>query len=764
MHFLTRASGILLLSLFFQRCLLAQEPAKTSNTAKSQAPAWRLHPVSSLQKLTAKSKGQLEPFSVQPVQMVAARGEWESFQIVVSAGAKPLQVTKIQATNLASHLAHIIPASNIELYWENYVYVDKPSGNRRLEKLWWPDALIPLSLQPTKTIAPHTSEVLWVAVQVPADSEPGEYYGAVDFESNLGPRTLAVSLEVAKTRLPPPSMRANVAVYYDILRDWHAKNAQPISDAEFPAFKKRYYDFLLRYHINAYDLPVEWNSPEAVSYLQNTKVLSVRLPPLDSPRFNDAVAALRQTNTLHKAYYYWIDEPPPQRYTEVLSTTKELHEIDPRLKHLVTVHPNQSLQNAVDIWTPNIGDYFGLGYIDFAKLAQERKKGRETWWYTMVEPKHPYPTWLLDDEASAVRIYGWLMARYGISGFVYSMAHGWGPKPLENLQSFAGTNGDGTLLYPSEIVGGNGPMPSIRLMLLRDAIEDFELLKAADAKLRTEILEKGMFQVAASHIIKGESANAYEMQIAQKTLENSIDTLRGKMLGIRPTIANVVDASSVSDQRANKAAIDQLAEARIIEKLPSLFWQIPYSVPGVDGQFSAHEWNSVQTRVPFTFDPLATDLNKSSPTSLFVSHDASNLYVAIRARNSAKALSGEWVAVELSPQNAQEKWRFVVTAKGNMVVEKHTREGHFRIENVQWKGATKQFHGYYDVEIKIPLNIIGNAKQFRFNAIRRVWDDKLQMNYLVRAVENAGDPRLMPLVSLAPVKVLSPTIKPRTSR
>jgi hypothetical protein len=29
---------------------------------------------------------------------------------------------------------------------------------------------------------------------------------------------------------------------------------------------------------------------------------------------------------------------------------------------------------------------------------------------------------------------------------VYSMAHGWGPKPLENIQSFAGTNGDGTLL------------------------------------------------------------------------------------------------------------------------------------------------------------------------------------------------------------------------------------------------------------------------------------------------------------------------------
>jgi hypothetical protein len=67
------------------------------------------------------------------------------------------------------------------------------------------------------------------------------------------------------------------------------------------------------------------------------------------------------------------------------------------------------------------------------------------------------------------------MARYGFSGFVYSMAHGWGPKPLENLQSFGGTNGDGTLIYPAELMGGVGPMPSIRLMLLRDVIEDVAL-------------------------------------------------------------------------------------------------------------------------------------------------------------------------------------------------------------------------------------------------------------------------------------------------
>ena len=74
-----------------------------------------------------------------------------------------------------------------------------------------------------------------------------------------------------------------------------------------------------------------------------------------------------------------------------------------------------------------------------------------------------------------LRAYGAFWRRHGFNGFVYSMAHGWGPKPLENLVSFQGTNGDGTLVYPGEIIGQVGPLPSIRLLLLRDAIEDYEL-------------------------------------------------------------------------------------------------------------------------------------------------------------------------------------------------------------------------------------------------------------------------------------------------
>ena len=209
-------------------------------------------------------------------------------------------------------------------------------------------------------------------------------------------------------------------------------------------------------------------------------MLSVRVPPLDSPEFAVALEKLRATKTLNKAFYYWIDEPTDQaRYQQVRETTAKLRALG--IAHLVTAHPNEALKDGADIWAPNVGDFFGIGGLDFDALKRERAAGRETWLYTMVEPKFPTPTWLLDDDGQSIRAYGAFWRRHGFNGFVYSMAHGWGPKPLENLRSFQNTNGDGTLIYPGQDSEGGEPLPSIRLMLLRDAIEDYELNRTDSA-------------------------------------------------------------------------------------------------------------------------------------------------------------------------------------------------------------------------------------------------------------------------------------------
>ncbi len=712
------------------------------NTPDAQAQnapqvSWRVQSVSALHKLTATAPGVLEKFPTAPIQMRAARGEWECFQIVITAGPETLRDVRVAPSTMATHLGEFIAAPNVKLFWENYVLVDHPSGNRRLEKLWWPDALIPVELQPSKEVAANRSIVLWGAVQVPRDASPGEYYGALEITANGQEKQYLVGLQVAKQEMPPPSMRANVAIYYSLLRDWYTKNSGPQPDENWAAQQKRYYEFLLDYRLNAYDLPVSWNSSDADAYVRDPRVTSVRVPALDNPELPIAVQKLKANNAIQKAYYYYLDEPPPERFADVVATTKQLRAIDPRIKHLVTVSPNKTLENAVDIWCPNIGDFFGIGHLDLKALEAQRKKGRETWWYTMVEPKNPYPTWLVDDDAHSVRIYGELMARYGISGFVYSMAHGWGPKPLENIRSFADTNGDGTLLYPSEIVGGVGPMPSIRLMLLRDAIEDYELLRLLPDDLR--------------HV---------PPRLASDHRQELFDFWLADPKTRKPKVQWVVPST-------NNPSPFILSQTASSETLPiGLHQTVPFATPPrLDGFLSETTWNHNSWLWRGFTRALVGDDYDFPTTKLYLTHDKTHLFVAMRCRMSTHAgEQNEWTAVDLAPLKADERWRFRVTQKGKLAVEHHTREGNFGVEGLVWQGATKTFKGFYDVEMKIPLEIIGGATRFRFNALRRTTHEGSGTRVTLRAYPDANDVFLTPIVTLGNDALKSKTPPGKTTK
>ena len=78
-----------------------------------------------------------------------------------------------------------------------------------------------------------------------------------------------------------------------------------------------------------------------------------------------------------------------------------------------------------------------------------------------------------------------LGVRRGLAGeLYYDMLHAWTGDPWTDVRAFAG-NGDGTLLYPGrpQQLGGATPFPvgSIRLAIIRDALEDAELVALARA-------------------------------------------------------------------------------------------------------------------------------------------------------------------------------------------------------------------------------------------------------------------------------------------
>ena len=684
--------------------------------------------VSSLFKLTATSPGKIEAFPTAPIHLRAARDEWVYFQVVVSANDKTLKNVQIGATSFATHLGQFIARDNIQIYRENFVPVVHPSGNRVLVRKLWSDALLPIDTQKNIEIAPQHSEAFWVAVKVPPDAAPADYFCAIEVRAdNETMRELPIVLSVSKARMPAPTLRANVAVYYDSLRDWYAKNINSQTDEDWKLQKKRYYEFLLDYRLNAYDLPVSWNSDEADDYLRDSRVLSVRTPPLDSPDFDVALARLQKNSATTKAYYYHIDEPTPEKYDEVIAATKRLREH--KIAHLVTVAPNDALRKHVDIWTPNIGDFFGVGHLDYRVLEDARKAGQETWWYTMVEPKYPYPTWLLDDDASAINIYGWQMARWKIGGFVYSMAHGWGPKPLQNLESFAATNGDGTLLYPAELVGGIGPMPSIRLMLLRDAIEDYELLRALPEKQRNALFEYSKL------------GDDLTFPLAKRRAwEKNYDELRAKLLKL---------------SSGEKVSFASMPITRVAQTTTLRFGKngaIPFikTAPQVDAKLNDAAWND-SSLWRGNFARVENDNVIIPNAKLWACHDARFLYVAVRAQHTQRAAK---IAVDVALANADGRWRFVVLSDGAKRIERHTREGHFSFESKDVKIAratnTTRNNEYSIVEMKIPLSLVGNAKRFRFNVSRRVYYAPSQVFYTARAFLDADDTTKMPFVQMAP--------------
>ncbi|MBI3802562.1 MAG: DUF4091 domain-containing protein, partial [Nitrospirae bacterium] len=128
--------------------------------------------------------------------------------------------------------------------------------------------------------------------------------------------------------------------------------------------------------------------------------------------------------------------------------------------------------------------------------------GKELWWYQACGShgcggsETGYPTPMADLPAIYSRAYEWLTYQYQI-GFaapgpttelyfetVYAYAYA-SNDPWKNIYYFTG-NGDGTYFYPGrpDKIGGTHhiPIPSIRLKMLREGIEDYEYLTLVAAK------------------------------------------------------------------------------------------------------------------------------------------------------------------------------------------------------------------------------------------------------------------------------------------
>lgn len=279
---------------------------------------------------------------------------------------------------------------------------------------------------------------------------------------------------------------------------------------------KNYYDTLLnRYHICGRYLPYDILDPCADEYLNDPNVTSVTVPYTNvSDETLKKYYEKLSSNPVwfKKALFYTVDIPSHKsEYEKIDSIDSRLNKLFPGHKHVVPFYTNpldMEGVRAVDllekyniIWCPKTTLYREEWFKYY--MSERKKKGELVWWYCCWEPALPYANMFIDMEGFYHRVILWQQYLYGVDGFLYWNTTHWvdgGPwdvtTSVPNLSNYC--FGDGSLLYNGDRIGLDGPVGSVRLEILRSAIEDYHMFQLAEKVFGREYVEGQIRRVTTS--------------------------------------------------------------------------------------------------------------------------------------------------------------------------------------------------------------------------------------------------------------------------
>jgi hypothetical protein len=189
---------------------------------------------------------------------------------------------------------------------------------------------------------------------------------------------------------------------------------------------------------------------------------------------------------LGQAYHYFANEPQDQAdYNAVAWYSRYSHTAAPNLKLMVSEEPKPEIYDQpgthVDIWLPVLQNYNPTVSWDRAL-----NYGEDTWIYFLHGTRPPYFNPItLDHPGIEGKFTGWFLWKYRVRGIAYYSLNEWSKNPW-TLPATDNHNGDTYMLYPPS--ESNNPIayasnvhrlvPSIRLEMMRDGLEDYEYLYA----------------------------------------------------------------------------------------------------------------------------------------------------------------------------------------------------------------------------------------------------------------------------------------------
>jgi hypothetical protein len=451
-----------------------------------------------------------EPGPARTAELVAARHECEPLQVVIRAGREALEDVRVEASALGGPVGQI-SADHVALFREHYIHVSEPSPASKAPAGWYPDALIPFAggdpqarataKYPAAPFAvePATNQSIWIDVNVPQDAAPGTYSGTITVTSHGKPPTsIPITLRVLPFALPDTiAVRSNFGGLGGGLA--HHLKMDAGAD-EFAAVEDQYIDMLLAHRAIPSSLGNIWprwtpsgiddsRTGERLRHMvedRHVNALCVPFAYREQPEkcrayLRDLADYLRKKGWLELAYIYMEDEPNDAQQYETVRQQGALIR-DSGIKRLCTEQTVTSdpawgtLNGAVDIWCPLWCLY------DEPTARQRQALGEEIWTYTaLCQGNGMAPFWQIDFAPVHFRAPFWVNWHYGVKGFLYwSSIYGTDDQDPWVEPHFRNQFwGEGMLLYPGQDAGLSGPVPSIRLKLIREALEDIEYMTLA---------------------------------------------------------------------------------------------------------------------------------------------------------------------------------------------------------------------------------------------------------------------------------------------
>ncbi len=467
-----------------------------------------------------------------PADLLSARNQFVSFQIVVSGGDTGAQNVSARVEPITGP-AEISP-DNVTLYREEYLNLTNVSFPQATPGRY-PDPLVPdvdetvgekRNAFPFEVPA-NENRTLWVDVLVPQGTTPGDYQGAIVLTGEGFEQSVPFSLKVVSAELPSTaSLKSAFLLNHNMTCLAHTGSRDCNGDAYVGAELRKGYATLALEHrvtlssITHFPQDGNWASFDALygplidgtapSRLPGAKMTSVQyMGPREAAEQRAFADHMKEKGWLSLAYDYTGDEPPfGITFEEALSRAQAVKEAAPELRTLLTTTiqaaDDHGLSQYLDLITPVINHLDGneAPYLGDQRPYYDNfvaQPGKELWAYQSCmshgcafgteapgnDMNGGWPSYMVDASAARNRAMQSAMYAMKATGELYYETALAFDTAWEDIFRFAG-NGDGTLFYPGMVskIGGSTavPLPSLRMKLIREGMQDYEWLKlVADA-------------------------------------------------------------------------------------------------------------------------------------------------------------------------------------------------------------------------------------------------------------------------------------------